>query len=85
MTNPALEAFDSLEDLKATKAVVDRVIAHMAKLNSIAASERSANEKLWLLAFEASEARLAKMGSEQNEESNQQFVQSMFVLSGTIT
>ena len=71
---------DQISDATRIKTIVDCVIEHKEKLNLITQDILSSDQKVWLLAFEASEAKLAKMGLEQTKISTEEFIKSMLIL-----
>lgn len=85
MTNRIDELESSITDATKIKATADRVIGYKEKLSLLAPDKLSNNQKIWLLAFEASEARLAKMGTEQTQQSTDDFSESMFTLKEAIS
>lgn len=85
MTNKIDELESSISDATRIKAIVDRVIGYKEKLSLIIPDKLSNNQKIWLLAFEASEAKLAKMGMEQTQQSTDYFSESMFTLKEAIS
>ena len=79
------ELENDISDATKIKAIVDRVIGYKEKLNLITPDKLSNIQKIWLLAFEASEARLAKMGTKQTHQSTDDFSESMFTLKEAIS
>jgi hypothetical protein len=79
MTSPKDE-FDHLEKqmdaLQSTKDVVDRIIAYKKKLDEMAKGNLDDNQKLWLLAYEATEKRM----SSNLENQKEQFIEDLFLL-----
>jgi hypothetical protein len=73
------------EDMHNIKDIVDRVISYKEEILSVPLEQRNALQELWLLAFEASEAKIAKMGVDQTEDSRLEFSKSMFVLNNSIS
>ena len=84
MTNKIDKLENQISDAIGIKAIVDSVIRYKEKLNLMTPEILSTDQKIWLLAFEASEARLAKMGTEQNQQSTDDFSESMFILKEAI-
>jgi hypothetical protein len=84
MTNKITELLNEFDDLEDTNLVVKSIIECKKYLDTLPNSETSVNQKLWLLAFEASEARLSKMGENKTQESIDNFSQSMQVLKKAI-
>lgn len=85
MTNKIDELESNISDATRIKAIVDRVIGHKEKLSLLTPDKLSNNQKMWLLAFEASEAKLAKMGTEQTQQSTDCFSESMLTLKEAIS
>lgn len=85
MTNKIDELESSISDANRIKAIVDRVIGHKEKLSLLTPDKLSNNQKMWLLAFEASEAKLTKMGTEQTQQSTDDFSESMLTLKEAIS
>ena len=85
MTNKIIDLIDELEDLEDFNLIVKNILECKEYLNSIPQSEMNISQKLWLLAFEASEAKLAKMGENKNQETIADFSKSMSVLRQAIT
>ena len=71
---------EDLNDTIDTKNIIDRNISFKKQLSSKPKNELSDIENLWLLAYEASEARIAKMGVNKTDESITQYVESMSIL-----
>jgi len=76
MTNPRDE-FDRLDkkidDLQSTKGVIDKIISYKKELEEIQKDKLDDNQRLWLLAHEASEKRIST-------SSKDQIVEDMFLL-----
>lgn len=85
MTNKIDELESNISDTNRIKAIVDRVIGHKEKLSLLTPDKLSNNQKMWLLAFEASEAKLTKMGTEQTQQSTDDFSESMLTLKEAIS
>lgn len=85
MTNKIDELESSISDATRIKAIVDRVIDYKDKLSLLTTDNLNNKQKIWLLAFEASEARLAKMGTEQTQQSTDYFSESMLTLKEAIS
>lgn len=76
MTNPRDE-FDHLDkqidDLQSTQDVINQIISYKKELDEISKEKLDDNQKLWLLAHEASEKRIST-------SSKDQIVEDMFIL-----
>ena len=76
MTNPRDE-FDELDkqidDLQSTQDVINQIISYKKELDEISKEKLDDNQKLWLLAHEASEKRIST-------SSKDQIVEDMFIL-----
>lgn len=78
------ELMDRIDDMENTQVIVNNIIQYKEFLTSIPQDNLLVTQKLWLLANEASEDKLAKMGELQDEESKKDFVLSMLVLNDSI-
>lgn len=84
MKNKTIELMDTLDALEDTKLIVERISRCKEELDSLLREELNDCQKLWLLAFEVCEARLAKNALDQNEDSKQRFLESLSVLNQAI-
>ena len=75
---------DELEGLKSFQKIIQDVISHKDYLASLPKDNLNNLQKLWLLAFETSELKIAKMGEEDSEESKNEVVTTTFVLKEAI-
>ena len=68
------------QDLIATKKMVDRIVRYKNELSTKLSEKLTLEEKLWLLAFETSEAKIPKMGSQNTEIEREKAISSMVTL-----
>lgn len=79
-----VELQDELESLEQTRDNLNLLMKHKDKLSSIPENNLNNNQRIWLLAFEASESRMIKMAENKNETTVNDFVESMFILKAAI-
>lgn len=72
--------YNEIDALEATKEIVDKIMLYKEKLSLIPQDQLNNRQKLWLLAYEASELRLIKMGEDSTKKSREQFIESMAIL-----
>lgn len=77
MKENILDLLDNQIALVKTKDTLKSVMRYKEDLASFPSEDLTNNQRLWLLGYEASEARVAKMSTEQGTND---YIESLFVL-----
>lgn len=73
------KVFTDIDDLAKLQEIVEDIILYRKKLLN-SKDNLNDDQKLFLLAYEASEARIEKMGRENTEKSKIEFIDSVNIL-----
>ena len=76
--------YEQTNDMIDLKDILDDILSYQKELSLIPKNQLSNIQNIWLLAYEASQSRLAKMASDKTEESKMQFADSLDILNDFI-